>query len=447
MARLDSTVTFSTWTISACQASQRLSDHDCFFSSLAGPACRMISSQPSEPAARWRPSTSALTTSRPLGAAADATAGQRRRAAKNRCDVQGRVRVLRMLSLATRGRVPSLLSLLPSSHSASSCRWFGRSTRSGPLLSTSSLFVLVSESASVLSAMLASLLALVCLLASVVPLAFAHSPSLSTVELDKRQGDCPTGVHIIVARASGEAPGEGARHRCTSRRSGNENTLTCLLGTGIIGAVATQVKRAIPGSDSEAIDYPATLANYQSSQSQGVAAMDAAIDTFAQRCSDSKMVLMGYSQVCDRCERALRARVDLPCSRTQQGAHVIGDVICGSPTFGTRAGSSGFGFVRRSKRSVSSALSHAKRQLASPAASQIAAIIQMGDPAFVAGEPFDVGSSRKNGIFPRRDTSCFEPFASRMQSFCDQGDTFCASASCFSLLSGVNVLTTCTWPE
>ncbi|GAA6008303.1 uncharacterized protein JCM10292_005525 [Rhodotorula paludigena] len=232
--------------------------------------------------------------------------------------------------------------------------------------------------------MLASLFALVCLLASVVPLALAHSASLSTVELDKRQGDCPTGVHIIVARASGEAPGEG-----------------------IIGAVATQVKRAVPGSESEAIDYPATLANYQSSQRQGVTAMGAAIDAFAKRCPASKMVLMGYSQ----------------------GAHVIGDVICDSPTVSTRSGSSRFGLVRRSKRSASSALSHVKRQLASPAASQIVAIIQMGDPAFVAGEPFDVGSSRKNGIFPRRDTRCFEPFASRMQSFCDRGDTFCASGN------------------
>ncbi|GJN89421.1 hypothetical protein Rhopal_002401-T1 [Rhodotorula paludigena] len=232
--------------------------------------------------------------------------------------------------------------------------------------------------------MFLSLFALVCLLASVVPLSFAHSPSLSTVEVDKRQGDCPTGVHIIVARASGEAPGEG-----------------------IIGAVATQVKRAIPGSDSEAIDYPATLANYQSSQSAGVEAMGAAIDAFAKRCPESKMVLMGYSQ----------------------GAHVIGDVICDKPTFGTRLGSTRFGLGGRSKRSASSTFSHAKRQLASPAASQIAAIIQMGDPAFVPGEPFDVGSSRKNGIFPRRDTSCFEPFASRIQSFCDQGDTFCASGN------------------
>ena len=43
---------------------------------------------------------------------------------------------------------------------------------------------------------------------------------------------------MIVARASTEAPGQG-----------------------IIGAVATSVQGMIPGSDSEAVDYPATLQN------------------------------------------------------------------------------------------------------------------------------------------------------------------------------------------
>jgi hypothetical protein len=45
---------------------------------------------------------------------------------------------------------------------------------------------------------------------------------------------------MIVARASNEAPGQG-----------------------IIGAVATQVQQTVPGSDSEAVEYPATLTNYK----------------------------------------------------------------------------------------------------------------------------------------------------------------------------------------
>jgi hypothetical protein len=85
---------------------------------------------------------------------------------------------------------------------------------------------------------------------------------------------CATGVHIIVARASTEPPGEG-----------------------IIGAVATKVQQAVPGSDSEAVDYPATLTNYSISEPSGVAAMQTLIQNYVARCPSSKIALMGYSQV------------------------------------------------------------------------------------------------------------------------------------------------------
>jgi len=44
-------------------------------------------------------------------------------------------------------------------------------------------------------------------------------------------------------------------------------------GEGIIGAVATTVKSSVPGSDSEAVGYPATLGNYTTSESTGVSTM------------------------------------------------------------------------------------------------------------------------------------------------------------------------------
>lgn len=53
----------------------------------------------------------------------------------------------------------------------------------------------------------------------------------------------------------------------------------------------------IPGSDSVAVVYPATLQNYQSSESQGVSAMMSDIQGYVQACPNSKIVLMGYSQV------------------------------------------------------------------------------------------------------------------------------------------------------
>ncbi len=89
------------------------------------------------------------------------------------------------------------------------------------------------------------------------------------------QTNCTTtGVHMIIARASTEQP-----------------------GTGIIGTVATQVQQQIPGSDVVAVDYPATLENYVTSESQGVVAMTKLIMDYASACPNSKIVLMGYSQV------------------------------------------------------------------------------------------------------------------------------------------------------
>jgi hypothetical protein len=42
-------------------------------------------------------------------------------------------------------------------------------------------------------------------------------------------------------------------------------------GEGIIDSVVAQIQSSIPGSDSEAVVYPATLDNYVSSKSTGVA--------------------------------------------------------------------------------------------------------------------------------------------------------------------------------
>ncbi len=86
---------------------------------------------------------------------------------------------------------------------------------------------------------------------------------------------CASGVHMIVARASTEAPGEG-----------------------IIGAVATQVQNSLPGSDSEAVVYPATLTDYVNSEQSGVAAMRQLIQSYEARCPSSKIALLGYSQAC-----------------------------------------------------------------------------------------------------------------------------------------------------
>ncbi|RDW92013.1 hypothetical protein BP5796_01407 [Coleophoma crateriformis] len=171
----------------------------------------------------------------------------------------------------------------------------------------------------------------------------------------------PSGaVHMIVARASTEGPGEG-----------------------IIGAVATTVKTMVPGSDSEAVDYPATLTNYTTSEPSGVAAMQKLIEDYATRCPDSKMALLGYSQ----------------------GAQVAGDVMCGTSEqgFDTTA------------------------PLSTELRTNIVAVIQMGDPTHMPNLAQDVGNSTKTGIFPRKDLAACGSLAAVTQSYCNSGDRFCDS--------------------
>lgn len=93
---------------------------------------------------------------------------------------------------------------------------------------------------------------------------------------------CPP-VHMIVARASGEPPGEGR-----------------------IASLATLLKQQIPGSTSEALVYPAKMP-YSGSIPVGVTAMKVAIAKYTQSCPTGKLVILGYSQ----------------------GAAVLTDTLCG----------------------------------------------------------------------------------------------------------------------
>ena len=91
--------------------------------------------------------------------------------------------------------------------------------------------------------------------------------------LERRQAKC-SAVHIVVARASTEPQGEG-----------------------LIGALSRSVKSAIPGTTSEAVKYPAALAPYGPSEIKGVVAAKAQVTEYVKKCPESKIVLMGYSQV------------------------------------------------------------------------------------------------------------------------------------------------------
>jgi hypothetical protein len=171
-------------------------------------------------------------------------------------------------------------------------------------------------------------------------------------------------VHIITARASGEAAGEG---------------ITGALVDQIISTSHQTITRA-------SVSYPATLANYASSSAQGVAALKTQLTTQVQNCPNQKIVLAGYSQ----------------------GAHVILDVI----------GGGGGGSLGATTAAISTQIS-----------GHVVAFASFGDPRHVTNQAFDLGSSRRNGLFPRSTTQlqAIAPFASKIQAYCDSNDEFCDS--------------------
>lgn len=81
-------------------------------------------------------------------------------------------------------------------------------------------------------------------------------------------------AHIVVSRASTEAP-----------------------GTGVLGSVAEAIVAARPGSDIATNPYPALLDPYLESETAGVGNLTEIVLEYQACCPDSKMVLLGYSQV------------------------------------------------------------------------------------------------------------------------------------------------------
>jgi len=76
-------------------------------------------------------------------------------------------------------------------------------------------------------------------------------------------------------------------------------------GYGTSQGLVNMVTQAYAGSTKEAIVYPACGgqsncggASYESSASQGTAAVVKAVTALNKKCPDTKIVLIGYSQVC-----------------------------------------------------------------------------------------------------------------------------------------------------
>ncbi|KAG5720096.1 Acetylxylan esterase 2, partial [Termitomyces sp. T112] len=156
-------------------------------------------------------------------------------------------------------------------------------------------------------------------------------------------------VHVITARASTEAPGEG---------------IIGTVVTAIVGGSSQTVSR-------EAVAYPATLTNYLVSENQGVTAMKADLAAQVSKCPDTKIVLMGYSQ-------GAQVAGDVLASRATGTDKVVATILMGDP--GHVAGEP---FQKGTANAVSGLFPRAPGAL-NAFASVIESFCDIGDP-FCAG--------------------------------------------------------------
>lgn len=180
-------------------------------------------------------------------------------------------------------------------------------------------------------------------LAMLIPsiLFFLGLAAASPVDLlEDRQTSCP-GIHVF-----------GARETTVSQ------------GYGTSSVVVNAVLAAYSGSTSEAIVYPACggqascgSISYANSVLQGVAAVKSQVNAFNTKCPSTQLVIVGYSQ----------------------GGQIFDDAFCGGGD-------------------TNEGLSDTSVQIQASAVAMIKAAIWMGNPRFISGLSYQVGTCKAQGV-------------------------------------------------
>ncbi|RHZ58382.1 putative acetyl xylan esterase (Axe1) [Aspergillus thermomutatus] len=208
------------------------------------------------------------------------------------------------------------------------------------------------------------------MLFTAVTLALLGQALAGPVDLEERQSSCPN-IHVFGARET-----------------------TAPAGYGSSSTVVNLILNAYPGSTSEAISYPACGGqsscggvSYANSVVAGINAVVSAVNSFNQKCPSTQLVLVGYSQ----------------------GGQIMDDALCGG-------GDPNQGYTNTAV------------PLSASAVNMIKAAIFMGDPRFIAGLSYEVGTCKAAGFDPRpAGFSC--PSASKIQSYCDAADPYCCNGN------------------
>ncbi|RFU74012.1 carbohydrate esterase family 5 [Trichoderma arundinaceum] len=192
----------------------------------------------------------------------------------------------------------------------------------------------------------------------------AASSTAAAATSSSSSASCAKGLYLVVARGSEEPA-----------------------GTGVTGNLTSQIAAKVPNSQVVAVDYPATLDDYEDSEGKGVQAMQKLLSEYGQACPGSKIAVLGYSQ----------------------GAQVSSDSICGG---------AGEPFIE-------------DKAISAEVMDSVVAVAIFGDPTHVANLTYDRGTSVRDGIFNRTASSLAtcKSYASRIISYCDTGDIYCDSGS------------------
>jgi acetylxylan esterase len=171
-------------------------------------------------------------------------------------------------------------------------------------------------------------------------------------------------LHSLLVRGSPIEPQVETRQSCPPVHVFGARETTVSPGYGSAGTVVNLILAAHAGATSEAISYPACGGqsscggiSYANSAYQGVQAVVSAVNSFYTKCPSTQLVLVGYSQ----------------------GGQIMDDALCGGgdPAEGI----------------TSTAV-----PLSAGAVGAIKAAIFMGDPRFVAGLSYEVGTCKAGGV-------------------------------------------------
>ncbi|KAI8635236.1 carbohydrate esterase family 5 protein [Xylariaceae sp. FL1651] len=193
---------------------------------------------------------------------------------------------------------------------------------------------------------------------------------------------------LLVATAVRTNASLGRRQSCSKLHIFGARETTAPPGFGSSATVVDLIQRANPGATAESIIYPAAGGNmYSASVAIGVVSVASQTNSFFQKCPNTTLVIVGYSQ----------------------GAQIVDDAFCGGPD-----GAS----LNTTRESVSPGVSR-----------MVAAIILMGNPRNIPGRVGNVGNATVGGFAARPVGFRCPAFANITRSYCDAADPFCAKGN------------------